>query len=165
MWPRTGEERVLVPTVGGRELVAKVGEQGRLQLTPRRWREGKRAQKLPQPATKVPHHLLVAALEQQHHRRIAAPPLRAALELQQALEPNCATRSVRGFGVENGRRTGGGSNFVRARSKRLSAVDGNPVSSSRRNPSSPPTAVAGGAELFAPRLEILRGQTSGLLTQ
>ena len=153
-----------MPTVGGRERVAKVGEQGRLQLTPRRRREGKCAQKLPQPAAKVPHHLLVAALEQQH-RRIAAPPLRAALELQQALEPNCATRSVRGFGIENGRRTGGGSNFVRARSKRLSAVDGNPVSSSRRNPSGPPTAVAVGSELFAPRLEILRGQTSGLLTQ
>jgi len=89
-----------VPTVGGRELVAKVGEQGRLQLTPRRWWEGKRAQELLQPATKVPHHLLVAALEQPH-RRIAAPSLRAALELQQALEPNCDT-SVRGFGVELG---------------------------------------------------------------
>ena len=91
-----------MPTIGGRELVAKVGEQRRLQLTLRRWREGKRAQESPQPAAKVPHHLLVAALEQQH-RRIAAPSLRAALELQQALEPNCdrPLGSVRGFGVDN----------------------------------------------------------------
>ena len=92
---------MLVPAVGGRELVAKVGEQGRVQLTPRRWREGKRGQELPQPASKVAHHLLVAALEQQH-RRVAAPLMRAALELQQALEPACAQRRVRGVRFEKG---------------------------------------------------------------